>query len=1000
MSILLLIIMGAMLIGTSYAYFLYRTSLPNKNIVTTDCFKLSYQDSNTINLQSAIPLTDGEALRLTPYTFTIKNICDMTADYQINLETLNTSTINENYIKSKLDNNTPVLLGSLPANSEKVLSDAISSRTLTTGTLLKNEEATYNLNLYVDNDTTTEQTANKLYEGKVVVVATMNDKNYGIALNLNGGKLNQSRFFADIGDKLNNLPTPTQSGHEFLGWYTDEGFTNEVTADTVVSSEITTLYAKWNFVGAMLDTGANVNAKLKAINSSMKDLRRSTTIDESLKDDAHKISANDSPLPVYVYDENNIMYWYSESDEVFLNPDSANLFYSLSAVGADNDTFDLSKFNSSKVENFYSAFSGMSSLKKVDFSNFDTSNVTDMSYMFTGSVRLTELDLSNFDTSNVTNMSCMFMATYSLESLNISNFNLESLTNMDYMLQTFSSNLKELDLSTWDTSNVESFRNVFGSWYQCNNNYCYDRINISNWDFSSFDSSKNDGYGSAYKALFYGSNGSIKNIVARNNTNLGTNLSEAFSGTYAETIDLTGSDTSNVTDMHYMFSSSNFLKQIIGLNTFNTSNVENMYYMFGDSRKLTNLDVGNWNTSKVQNMSYVFVRTNSLESLDVSNWNTSSATTVEGMLSTGSSNLTSFDLSRWDTSKITSFDYLFNSQYLESLNISNWDFSGYTGSTSPYRQILQGVTNIKTIVAQNNSNMTNMYMAFSGKSNLESIDFTGSDTSNVTTMEEAFRSTSKLKEVLGHENFNTSNVTNMQYLFGYSGIESLDFSKWNTNNLENATQFIYGSSVKTVNISGWNLAKLPNSESELQTLFGDGKARSVETIIARNLTGIKNSLKNAFKSNDNLETVDLTGIDTTNVTSMYMMFRACKKLNKIDGLTSFNTSNVTDMSYVFDETAVNVLDLSSWNTSSVNNINFIFRNMKNLTTIYVSDKWDVINNGIPYLNSDIMFQGSTNLVGGAGTTYDSSYYGLSYAHIDGGSTNPGYLTDITDKPTE
>lgn len=39
-----------------------------------------------------------------------------------------------------------------------------------------------------------------------------------------------------------------------------------------------------------------------------------------------------------------------------------------------------------------------------------------------------------------------------------------------------------------------------------------------------------------------------------------------------------------------------------------------------------------------------------------------------------------------------------------------------------------------------------------------------------------------------------------------------------------------------------------------------------------------------------------------------------------------------------------------------------------------------------------MFYGCTSLVGGAGTTYDSSHYNGVYARIDGGTSAPGYFT--------
>ena len=39
-----------------------------------------------------------------------------------------------------------------------------------------------------------------------------------------------------------------------------------------------------------------------------------------------------------------------------------------------------------------------------------------------------------------------------------------------------------------------------------------------------------------------------------------------------------------------------------------------------------------------------------------------------------------------------------------------------------------------------------------------------------------------------------------------------------------------------------------------------------------------------------------------------------------------------------------------------------------------------------------MFTGCTSLVGGMGTTYDENHVDKTYAHIDGGPSNPGYFT--------
>ena len=185
---------------------------------------------------------------------TIKNVCSYIADYDITLEAINTSTLSADYLRSKLNDNNPITLGSIANNENLVLQNASYSKTLGSGSLLENEEVSYDLRLWVDNDSTKEQSANKEFKGKVVVVASVNKGNHMITLNTNGGSIANSRLFANVGKSIGNIPTPTNDEGEFLGWYSDSELTNAVTSDTIVTEELANLYAKWacsynNFAG-------------------------------------------------------------------------------------------------------------------------------------------------------------------------------------------------------------------------------------------------------------------------------------------------------------------------------------------------------------------------------------------------------------------------------------------------------------------------------------------------------------------------------------------------------------------------------------------------------------------------------------------------------------------------------------------------------------------------------------------------------------------------------
>lgn len=86
----------------------------------------------------------------------------------------------------------------------------------------------------------------------------------------------------------------------------------------------------------------------------------------------------------------------------------------------------------------------------------------------------------------------------------------------------------------------------------------------------------------------------------------------------------------------------------------------------------------------------------------------------------------------------------------------------------------------------------------------------------------------------------------------------------------------------------------------------------------------------------NLEELELSGFDTSNVTNMGGMFRDCSKLTHLD-LSHFNTSKVTNMYGMFENcSSLTELDLSSFDTFNVTNMSFMFNKCRKLTSLDVS----------------------------------------------------------------
>ena len=116
----------------------------------------------------------------------------------------------------------------------------------------------------------------------------------------------------------------------------------------------------------------------------------------------------------------------------------------------------------------------------------------------------------------------------------------------------------------------------------------------------------------------------------------GTNNKDIMCYVNGETLTIAGNGAGKImanADSSDMFSKfSSILANINGLDILDTSNVKTMAGMFQIyNSSLTSLDVSNWDTSNVTDMSYMFCYCRALTSLDVSKWNTSNVTTMRHM---------------------------------------------------------------------------------------------------------------------------------------------------------------------------------------------------------------------------------------------------------------------------------------------------------------------------------------------------------------------------------
>ncbi len=114
------------------------------------------------------------------------------------------------------------------------------------------------------------------------------------------------------------------------------------------------------------------------------------------------------------------------------------------------------------------------------------------------------------------------------------------------------------------------------------------------------------------------------------------------------------------------------------------------------------------------------------------------------------------------------------------------------------------------------------------------------------------------------------------------------------------------------------------------------------------------------------------------------MFSNCKSLQSLD-VSGFDTQNVTEMNRMFCRCyGLQSLDLSNFDTQKVTNMGYMFEGNGDLQRIYVGDLWKTDN--VSY--SVGMFSACWSLVGGDGTKYNGNYIDKTRAYAGEG----GYLT--------
>lgn len=552
-------------------------------------------------------------------------------------------------------------------------------------------------------------------------------------------------------------------------------------------------------------------------------------------------------------------------------------------------------------------------IRGISLRDVDTSEMTNLNDMF-NDLRTSEgidirfIDVTNWDTSNVESTSGTFRNIFTY----VGDHNVDPSTgDSTYWF----SDVVILGLQTWDMSNVLNTSNMFRNDADCiymgsySTSPYYYISNFDNWDLSLVTNAD-------YMFRTFCADNVPMNLNFKNCKSMIGILSNSFRKTDSSGFLTINWNTPKVSDMSYMFAcdvlpfdSSYYAYWDCSFNFENlmTNNVEDMSYMFKNVL-FSYPQEGGYDDPHYDSSGYYHQ--------DLSGWDTSNVTNTAGMFKgacdTAYYGDYRFDLSNWDMSFVTDMHNMFESTEVGSFgDIGDW----------------------------NTRNVENFSRMFAHDTEPYDVDST------------YYYKLSTYEKFGSLGDWNTSKARNMSEMFADSWIDiyttnQLGIQNWDTSSVNNFTNMFEGSlghqefttargydinpETNDLDLSGWDFSSVTDPNKEIfvtaNTFDNDTECASVD--FSNWKLGMYNKhMLDAFRKNANetgyfyLTSLYVDNWDITGIHSLEGLFENILYDNSDLDLHTWDTSNIYNMDDLFKGYGyfsggdINI-NLSGWNLSN------------------------------------------------------------------------------------
>lgn len=372
-----------------------------------------------------------------------------------------------------------------------------------------------------------------------------------------------------------------------------------------------------------------------------------------------------------------------------------------------------------------------------------------------------------------------------------------------------------------------------------------------------------------------------------------------------------------VVDVGYIFASCNYTGQVNDITwpTTNASIVNGTGIFYANP--FFNNPLNKWNMISFQLFNGIFNGARRFNQ-DISMWDTRNAIVMENLFK----NADAFagDISGWNVSKCTNFQLLAYQAINFNSPLANWDVSSGMNFTSMFN----GAVKFNQDISKwNMGKAVTLNLMFNGALIYDS-PLDDWNVSSAIEMHDMFNGCVKFNQPLGK--WNVGNVQLFNGMFKGCSIFNQDLSTWDVKNGIDFASMFRDALVYNKPMNTWNMGKATNLASMFKGAFEFNQPiGSWNTINVTNMAYMFDAEPDFVNTNSTAATKfnqDISGWKTGKVTSIRAMFRGAEWYNR--PMNNWDTTNVENMSEVFNRGHAFNQDLDNWKTDKVTTIGWMF----------------------------------------------------------------------------